>query len=74
MDFSVEENRARMKQAIEEVGRKMGETYPLVIEGKKISTAKTIESVNPSHFIMVTNRKSAGQATTAGWRSALRDT
>src|SRR5205823_1376414 len=56
MDFSVEENRARMKEAIEAVGRKLGETYPTVIGGKKISAAKTIESVNPSHFKQVVGR------------------
>jgi RHH-type transcriptional regulator, proline utilization regulon repressor / proline dehydrogenase / delta 1-pyrroline-5-carboxylate dehydrogenase len=56
MDFSVEENRSRMKEAIEEVGRDLGRTYPMVIAGKKISTAKTIESVNPSHIRQVVGR------------------
>ncbi|HEV8606298.1 MAG TPA: L-glutamate gamma-semialdehyde dehydrogenase [Tepidisphaeraceae bacterium] len=55
-DFSVEENRERMREAIEEVGKKLGEMHPLVIGGKKVSTAKTIESVNPSHFKQIVGR------------------
>ena len=39
IDFSVEENRSRMKEAIEEVGGKLGDMHPLVIGGKKVSTA-----------------------------------
>jgi RHH-type proline utilization regulon transcriptional repressor/proline dehydrogenase/delta 1-pyrroline-5-carboxylate dehydrogenase len=82
MDFSVEENRAKMKRAIEEVGRKLGETCPMVIGGKKSLTAKTIESVNPSHLRQVVGRtasaavedaKSAIAAATAAFAS-WRDT
>src|SRR5882762_9781986 len=56
LDFSVEENRARMEKAIEEVGKRLGETYSMVIGGKRVSSAKNIESVNPSHFKQVVGR------------------
>jgi RHH-type proline utilization regulon transcriptional repressor/proline dehydrogenase/delta 1-pyrroline-5-carboxylate dehydrogenase len=69
MDFSVEENRARMKEAIEFVGRKLGEMHPMVIGGKKISAVKTIESVNPSRFKQVVGETAS--ATVEDAKSAI---
>jgi RHH-type proline utilization regulon transcriptional repressor/proline dehydrogenase/delta 1-pyrroline-5-carboxylate dehydrogenase len=47
-DFSNEENRQAMLRGLETVKRQLGRTYPLVIDGKKITTKDTFDSVNPS--------------------------
>ena len=48
-DFSKPENAAAMKQALAEVKAQLGRSYPLIIGGEKISTEKTIASINPAH-------------------------
>jgi RHH-type proline utilization regulon transcriptional repressor/proline dehydrogenase/delta 1-pyrroline-5-carboxylate dehydrogenase len=48
-DFSRADARDAMAAALREVGTQLGRTYPLVISGRAISTAQTIDSVNPSH-------------------------
>jgi RHH-type proline utilization regulon transcriptional repressor/proline dehydrogenase/delta 1-pyrroline-5-carboxylate dehydrogenase len=68
-DFSREDVRERMKEAIEEVGRRLGATYPMVIGAKKVTTAKTIESVNPSHLRQVVGRTAS--ATVEDAKSAV---
>jgi RHH-type proline utilization regulon transcriptional repressor/proline dehydrogenase/delta 1-pyrroline-5-carboxylate dehydrogenase len=47
-DFSREEYRQKMLRGLEVVKGQLGKTYPLVINGKKISTPQTFDSVNPS--------------------------
>ena len=47
-DFSKPENAAALEQALAEVKAQLGRTYPLIIGGKKISTEKTIASINPA--------------------------
>ncbi len=47
-DFSQEEQKRAQTEAIEQVKRELGQTYPLVISGQKISGEKTFASVNPS--------------------------
>ncbi len=49
-DFSREDNRRAMEDAIAQARRNFGQTYPLVINGKQIVTAETIDSINPSHL------------------------
>ena len=48
VDFSQDGPRGSMLQAIEEVGKELGRTYPLRIGGKTIDTADKIKSVNPA--------------------------
>jgi RHH-type proline utilization regulon transcriptional repressor/proline dehydrogenase/delta 1-pyrroline-5-carboxylate dehydrogenase len=48
-DFSREETRGAMQAALGQVGGQLGVTYPLVVNGRDVATAATIESVNPSH-------------------------
>jgi len=48
VDFSQTGPRAAMLQAIEEVGSRLGRTYPLCIGGERIDTAEKIKSVNPA--------------------------
>ncbi|HBE27695.1 MAG TPA: L-glutamate gamma-semialdehyde dehydrogenase, partial [Ktedonobacter sp.] len=49
IDFSKEENRKAQIEALEQVKRELGRTYPLIIGGKKITNKDTFASVNPSH-------------------------
>jgi 1-pyrroline-5-carboxylate dehydrogenase len=39
---------ARMQHAIDVVRAQLGKEYPLIIDGKKVKTDKTIQSVDPS--------------------------
>lgn len=48
IDFSKEENRRAQMEALEQVKSELGQTYPLIIGGKKITTEATFASVNPS--------------------------
>ncbi|GHO76195.1 1-pyrroline-5-carboxylate dehydrogenase [Ktedonobacter sp. SOSP1-85] len=47
-DFSKEENKRAQEEAIAQVRSELGQTYPLIIGGKKITGEKTFASVNPS--------------------------
>jgi RHH-type proline utilization regulon transcriptional repressor/proline dehydrogenase/delta 1-pyrroline-5-carboxylate dehydrogenase len=47
-DFSQEANRQAMLRGLETVKGQLGRTYPLVIDGKKVTTKETFDSVNPS--------------------------
>lgn len=47
-DFSIEENRAAMQQAIADARDEFGQTYPLVIDGKSSESRSTLSSRNPS--------------------------
>lgn len=48
-DFAFEENRNAIKMALSEAKRNFGKTYPLHINGRDITTAKTLSRVNPSN-------------------------
>jgi RHH-type proline utilization regulon transcriptional repressor/proline dehydrogenase/delta 1-pyrroline-5-carboxylate dehydrogenase len=48
IDFSREDARQKMLRGLELVKGQLGKTYPLIIDGKKISTPQTFDSVNPS--------------------------
>ena len=47
-DFSKAENRQAQQAALEQVKSELGQTYPLVIGGKKIFNDATFASINPS--------------------------
>lgn len=49
LDFSLEENRRRMLEAIEAVEARFGREYPLIIGGERVRTGRTLASVNPSN-------------------------
>src|ERR1051326_4223539 len=47
LDFSKEEDKRAQADAIARVKSELGQTYPLIIGGKKITNATTFASVNP---------------------------
>jgi 1-pyrroline-5-carboxylate dehydrogenase len=47
-DFTRPENRQYQMEALEKVKRELGQTYPLIIGGKKITNQTTFASRNPS--------------------------
>jgi 1-pyrroline-5-carboxylate dehydrogenase len=47
-DFSQLENRQAQLEALEQVKSELGQTYPLIIGGKKITSEATFASINPS--------------------------
>src|SRR5215467_14280605 len=47
-DFSRPENRQAQTEALEKVKRELGQTYPLIIGGEKITNKTTFASRNPS--------------------------
>src|SRR5258708_1377543 len=47
-DFTKVENRRAQMEALEQVKSELGQTYPLIIGGKKITNEATFASVNPS--------------------------
>src|SRR3990167_408923 len=49
-DFSREDNKIKMRKALEKVVHECGKTYPLIINGEKIMTKEKIQSINPSHL------------------------
>src|SRR3984885_10948631 len=49
IDFNKPENRKSMEDALRRVKEMFGREYPLVIDGKKITTTDKIKSINPSH-------------------------
>ncbi|HPR62914.1 MAG TPA: L-glutamate gamma-semialdehyde dehydrogenase [Thermoanaerobaculia bacterium] len=48
LDFSIETNRARQQEAIDQVLASAGTTYPLVIGGERVMAGATFDRVNPS--------------------------
>ena len=49
LDFAQEENRRRLREALDQVRQQLGRIYPLVINGQEITTSAEIVSRNPSH-------------------------
>src|SRR5437660_4014104 len=47
-NFVHQENQDRMRKALSEMRTRLGKEYPLVINGEKVFTGKTIASINPS--------------------------
>jgi 1-pyrroline-5-carboxylate dehydrogenase len=48
-DFSKAENADAMRAAIEKVKSQLGQEYPLVINGERIKTGDTLDSINPAN-------------------------
>ena len=48
VNFVYEQNQDRMREALAHVRTQLGQKYPLVINGEKVCTEKTIASINPS--------------------------
>jgi len=49
IDFTNPKNMAKQNAALKAVRQKLGNTYPLIINGKKIKTGQTFHSFNPSN-------------------------
>ena len=47
-DYSLGENAAAMRSAIEQVRGELGREYPLIINGEKITTGSKFQSINPA--------------------------
>ncbi|RJP73907.1 MAG: L-glutamate gamma-semialdehyde dehydrogenase [Candidatus Abyssobacteria bacterium SURF_17] len=56
VDFSHVESRRRMRNALEEVASRLGQSYPMLIGGERIDTEKTAVSINPSYPHQVVGR------------------
>lgn len=48
-DFSIEENRVKMEEALRKVEAELGKEYPLIINGERIMTDEKIISQNPAN-------------------------
>ena len=48
-DFSKPANAQKQRAALAEVQKKLGKKYPLLINGKKVTTAEVILSINPAN-------------------------
>ena len=48
-DFSLEENKRKIKEGIQTVEGYMGEEYPLIVGGERITTEDKIVSYNPAN-------------------------
>src|SRR5690625_2733080 len=48
-DFTVEENKNEMLEALKQVGADLGQEYPLIIGGERVTTEDKIVSVNPAN-------------------------
>jgi RHH-type proline utilization regulon transcriptional repressor/proline dehydrogenase/delta 1-pyrroline-5-carboxylate dehydrogenase len=62
-DFARTDARRAMQHALDDVAGRLGESFPLVIGGEAVTTAREIVSINPSHVKQVVGRTaSAGVA------------
>lgn len=48
-DFSIEENKSEMEEALKKVEADLGREYPLIINGERVTTEEKIVSVNPAN-------------------------
>jgi RHH-type proline utilization regulon transcriptional repressor/proline dehydrogenase/delta 1-pyrroline-5-carboxylate dehydrogenase len=68
-DFSREAGRHLMRAALDEVGRQLGGSFPLVINNRPVTTQALLDSVNPSHKQQIVGR--CGRATAEHARQAV---
>jgi RHH-type proline utilization regulon transcriptional repressor/proline dehydrogenase/delta 1-pyrroline-5-carboxylate dehydrogenase len=61
-DFAQADNRRAMQQALQSIGPRLGDTFPLWIGGHAVSTGQTLASINPSHKSVVVGRAAAATA------------
>ena len=72
-DFSKPENRKAMEAALGRVRGEIGRVYPIVIGGKRITTDRTFESINPSRRSEVlarfskASKQNAEEAISTAW-------
>ena len=59
-DFSKEDNRAAMQQALSRLKQNLGKEYPLIIGGQRITGRKTFETLNPSDKSQALGRFQSG--------------
>ena len=73
-DFSIDENAAAYRAAIEGVRAELGGHYPLIIGGEAVDTDDRIESVNPAKpsevvgTVAAATPELAGRAIEAAWK------
>src|SRR5699024_4300153 len=48
-DFTCTNNKRQIEEALEKVTEELGQDYPLIIGGKRITTEEKITSVNPAN-------------------------
>src|SRR5690625_2308524 len=48
-DFSIEDNKRQMEEALKKVEGILGQEYPLIINGERVTTEDKIVSVNPAN-------------------------
>ena len=48
-DFTIEENKRQMEEALKKVEKDFGKEYPLIINGERITTEEKIKVVNPAN-------------------------
>jgi RHH-type proline utilization regulon transcriptional repressor/proline dehydrogenase/delta 1-pyrroline-5-carboxylate dehydrogenase len=65
VDFSREEDRRAMQEALEQVKTQLGKSYPLVIAGREVKSDATLDSLNPSHKRQVVGRCAKATASQA---------
>ncbi len=68
-DFSREENRAAFQAALEKVRNELGKEYPLIINGERVTSDKTFDSINPANPSQLVGRVS--QATREHYEQAI---
>ncbi len=56
LDFSLEENRKAMRAALDKVKQELGQEYPLIINGERVTTGEWITSINPGKPDQVVGR------------------
>ena len=61
-DFSVDDNRSAMQQALDDARSEFGQTYPLVIDGKSSESRSTLSSRNPSDTAEIVGHVAAATA------------
>lgn len=49
-DFSNAERRRALEQALRQARRALGRVYPLVVDGRRLLSRRTLRSINPSRF------------------------
>jgi len=55
-DFGIQANAQAYRDALAQVRERLGRTYPLVIDGKQITTENTSTSINPAHPDQIVGR------------------
>jgi RHH-type transcriptional regulator, proline utilization regulon repressor / proline dehydrogenase / delta 1-pyrroline-5-carboxylate dehydrogenase len=69
-DFSREDARQAMQEALEQVRAQLGRSYPLVIGGRDLTAEATLDSLNPSHKRQIIGK--CGRASVAQAEQAVR--